>query len=100
MATQLRLIESREASSGREPCRKFFLRLAGSRLGLAEAVECCRDEALAALPDARDRAFQFWFMDEKDGPGWFVIGRRAGLPEVTVKVPWDKIEGSRPRLAV
>ena len=100
MATSLRLIENKAVSPGREQCRKFFLRLAGSRLGLGKAVECCRDDVLAALPDAGNRAFQYWFMEGKDGTGWFVIGRRVGLPEVTVRVPWDKIEGSRPGIAV
>ena len=100
MASQLRPIENTEVSPGREHCRKFLLRLARSRLGLAKAVECCRDEVLAALPDERSRPFQFWFMEGEDGARWFVIGRRVGLPEVTIKVPWDKIDGSRPGLAV
>jgi hypothetical protein len=88
------------ASSGRERCRKFFLRLAGSRFGLVKAVGCCRDEVLAALPDDRTRAFQFWFTEGEDGTGWNVIGRRVGLPEVIVRVPWDKIEGSHQGIPV
>jgi len=67
---------------------------------LVKAVECCRDEVLAALPDNRSRPFQFWFMEGKDGTGWYVMGQRVGFPEVTIKVPWDKIDGSRPGLAV
>jgi hypothetical protein len=74
--------------------------LAGSQLGLAKAVGCCRDEVLEALPDDQSRPFQFWFMGGKDATGWFVVGRRVGLPEVTVRVPWDKIEGSRPGVAI
>ena len=87
-------------SPGQEKCRQFYLRLAGSRLGLARAVECCRDEVLSALPNDRNRAFQFWFWEGEKGTDWYVTGRRLGLPEVTVRVPWDKIEGSRPRVAV
>jgi len=100
MATQLRPIENAEVSPGREHCRKFLLRLARSRLGLVKAVECCRDEVLAALPDDQSRPFQFWFWEGKESTGWFVIGRRVGLPEATVRVPWDKIEGSRAGIAV
>jgi len=87
---------SRGVSLGQRKCRPFYLRLARSRLGLVGAVRCCRDEVYAALPDDSGRAFQFWFTEGKDGTGWFVTGRRVGLPEVTVKVPWEKIEGSRP----
>ena len=100
MATELRLIENTAASPGREQCRKFLLRLARSRLGLVKAVECCRDEVLAALPDDQSRPFQFWFMEEGNGTRWFVVGRRVGLPEVIVRVPWDKIEGSQPGIDV